>query len=106
MNTQMLKGILEGCIIHLIGLEESYGYRVVEDLNRFGFDVNEATVYPILKRLENRGLLEVEKKPSPWGPMRKYYRLSSQGEQEAGQFRQSWLKTRDMVDQILRREGQ
>jgi PadR family transcriptional regulator PadR len=104
MNAQMLKGILEGCILNLIGMEETYGYKVVEDLNQYGFEVNEATVYPILKRLEKRDLLMVTKKPSPLGPMRKYFRLSLVGEEENKRFQETWSKTKDRVDMVLKGE--
>ena len=49
-DTQLMKGILEGCFLALLRLEPSHGYRVVERLNAFGFDTVEATVYPILNR--------------------------------------------------------
>ena len=102
MNTQISKGILEGCIIQLVGNDETYGYKVVEQLNAIGMDVNEATVYPILKRLEKRGLLVVTKKPSALGPMRKYFRLSALGEEELLDFIKVWEETKLKVDLIIR----
>ncbi|MCL5072542.1 MAG: PadR family transcriptional regulator [Actinobacteria bacterium] len=52
-DTQIVKGILEGCILKITKNEEIYGYKAVEKLNTLGFEVNEATVYPILTRLQN-----------------------------------------------------
>lgn len=106
MNAQMLKGILEGCILNLISMNETYGYQVVEELNRIGFEVNEATVYPILKRLEKRDLLTVTRRPSPLGPMRKYFRLSSQGEAECKRFKEMWGETKNRVDRVLRGDSE
>ena len=69
-DTQIVKWLLEGCIPKIISKEELYGYKTVEILNEIGFDVNEATVYTILPRLKNKCGVKVEKRPSPFGPMR------------------------------------
>ncbi len=76
-DTQIVKGILEGCILKIIEQEEMYGYKTVERLNNIGFEINEATVYQILTRLQNKGLLDIDKRPSPFGPTRKYYSLKN-----------------------------
>ncbi len=106
-DTQLIKGLLEGCILGLARHDDVYGYRMVEMLGARGFDVNEATVYPILVRLENRGFLSAEMRPSAIGPARKYYRLTSQGRVYLEEFMALWLRTRDVVDRILaEREGE
>ena len=62
--TEMLKGILEGCVLELIGQKETYGYEITRRLNAIGFtDVVEGTVYTILLRLEKNGLVKNSKKP-------------------------------------------
>jgi PadR family transcriptional regulator PadR len=100
-DTQIVKGILEGCILKIISKEELYGYKTVEILNEIGFDVNEATVYPILTRLENKGDLKVEKRPSPLGPMRKYYFLTEEGRQSLDEFQDTWRRIMKMVNQVM-----
>lgn len=103
-KTQMLKGVLEGCILEIVSQEETYGYAICEELVQAGFShVNEGIVYPILIRLEKKGLLSAEKRPSPFGPKRKYYRLTEQGEEERLEFIRHWKETRGRVDQILER---
>ena len=63
--TEMLKGTLEGCVLEIIGREETYGYVITRQLNELGFtDVIEGTVYTILLRLERNGLVQVTKRPS------------------------------------------
>ena len=104
MNSQILKGILEGCIIKIVSYEETYGYKVVDELNQLGFEVNEATVYPILNRLEKRNVLIVDKRPSPLGPMRKYFSLSDLGKNELNKFVEEWDDTKKKVESILRRD--
>lgn len=100
-DTQMVKGILEGCILKIISDEELYGYKTVERLNEIGFDVNEATVYPILTRLENKGYLNVEKRPSPLGPMRKYYFLTGEGRKNLEEFQENWQRFSNIVNRIM-----
>lgn len=97
----MMKGILEGCILKIISEEELYGYKTVERLNQIGFNVNEATVYPILTRLENKGHLKVEKRPSPLGPMRKYYFVTPDGQVNLQEFQETWLRMMKMVNELM-----
>jgi PadR family transcriptional regulator, regulatory protein PadR len=100
-DTQIVKGILEGCLLKIIANEEIYGYSAVEQLNRLGFDVNEATVYPILLRLQSKGFLDIDKRPSPLGPARKYYSLTAQGKAYLGEFRKTWASISKIVNFIM-----
>jgi PadR family transcriptional regulator, regulatory protein PadR len=100
-DTQLMKGILEGCILSMAEQSEIYGYKSVEILNDHGFNVNEATVYPILTRLETKGYLIVEKRPSPLGPMRKYYLLTCAGHAYYMAFKKAWSQMSELVNRIL-----
>ncbi len=104
-DTQIFKGILEGCILRIAERGEIYGYRAVEELNRLGFDVNEATVYPILARLQTRGCLGATKRPSPLGPDRKYYSLTPDGRTELRDFMETWGRIRGLVDKVMEENG-
>jgi len=89
--TEFLKGILEGCVLEIIGREETYGYEIVKKLNALGFeDVVEGTVYTILLRLEKNKLVDIQKKPSEIGPPRKFYSLNEAGQQELAVFWSKW----------------
>lgn len=89
--TEMLKGVLEGCILEIVSREETYGYEITRRLNALGFtDVVEGTVYTILLRLEKNNLVAIEKKPSAMGPPRKFYALNSAGQQELRHFWEKW----------------
>ncbi|MDD5017526.1 MAG: helix-turn-helix transcriptional regulator [Eubacteriales bacterium] len=75
---------------------------MIERLKTFGFsDVAEATVYPILTRLENKGELRFEKKASRLGPPRKYYELTQKRKQAFSQFEQNWGLTQRIVGKVL-----
>lgn len=69
--TELLKGVLEGCVLEIISREETYGYEIVKKLNTLGFeDIVEGSVYTILLRLEKNKLVDIQKKPSEIGPPR------------------------------------
>ncbi|MFE1459554.1 PadR family transcriptional regulator [Streptomyces nigra] len=89
--TEMLKGTLEGCVLEIIGSEETYGYAITRRLNDLGFTgVIEGTVYTILLRLERNRLVQVTKRPSEVGPPRKFYALNDAGREELEKFWAKW----------------
>lgn len=89
--TEMLKGVLEGCVLEIISRGETYGYEITRRLNTLGFtDVVEGTVYTILVRLEKNKLVDTEKKPSDMGPPRKFYQLNDSGRRELVKFWEKW----------------
>ncbi|GAA0727599.1 PadR family transcriptional regulator [Clostridium malenominatum] len=101
-NTQMLKGILEGCILKIISENETYGYEICEKLMKFGFkEITEGSVYPILIRLEKKELIYSIMKPSPLGPMRKYYYVTDKGNVELYDFISSWNEIKKNVENVL-----
>ena len=103
--TEMLKGILEGCVLELISREETYGYEITRRLNALGFtDVVEGTVYTILVRLEKNALVDIEKKPSDMGPPRKFYALNEKGREELQRFWEKWNYIASKIGQ-LKQEG-
>ena len=89
--TEMLKGVLEGCVLEIISHEEIYGYEITRRLNALGFtDVVDGTVYTILVRLEKNKLVETTKKPSDMGPPRKFFTLNDAGREELRKFWDKW----------------
>lgn len=99
--TELLKGVLEGCVLEIISRGETYGYEITRRLNALGFkDVVEGTVYTILVRLEKNQLVEIEKKPSVLGPPRKFYSLNDMGRQELEQFWRKWEFVQLKINQL------
>lgn len=100
--TQILKGLLEGCILKIVRESETYGYEICEKLINYGFkDVSEGSVYPILIRLEKKKFLYSVMKKSPLGPMRKYYYLTEEGIGELESFIDSWKEIKQNIDNVL-----
>lgn len=101
-STQMLKGIIDGCILSIISEREVYGYELAERLEQFGFeDFSEGTIYPLLLRMQKENLLTSTLKKSTAGPKRKYYSLTEKGELELEQFKKRWVNLANSVNQLL-----
>ncbi len=89
--TELLKGTLEGIVLALLSGRPAYGYEITASLRERGFsDIAEGTVYALLVRVEQRGLVDVEKVPSEKGPPRKVYSLNAQGRQHLDEFWRTW----------------
>lgn len=101
-QTQLRKGTLEGCILKIISKEMTYGYEIVSKLQAFGFkEVKEGTIYPLLVRLEKKGIVRSEFKASPLGPSRKYYELTSEGKVLLEEFKEAWNEVAQIVNHVL-----
>ena len=104
-NAQLLKGVLEYCVLKLIAQEPTYGYEIVMHLKQVGFsDLSESTLYPLLLRLEQQGKVTVERRPSPKGPSRKYYIVTEEGRRALLEFRQDWSQLCQLVEKIFKEE--
>ena len=93
MNTQFRKGVIEMCILALIERKDMYGY-----------EINEGTVYPILRRLTQEEYFVTYLKESTVGPARKYYHMTEKGKGYLGSLKADWNDFSKMVNDILRGE--
>ena len=90
-TTQLRKGVLELCILNIVGCDRVYGYDIVRQLRESGaLVVSEGTIYPILGRLKRDGLVKTSLEESPEGPARKYYELTRRGEEQLTAMNTSW----------------
>ncbi|MCY7966487.1 PadR family transcriptional regulator [Bacillus haynesii] len=104
-STQMLKGILEGCLLAVISEGEIYGYEMTKVLAGYGFsDISEGSIYPILLRMQKEKWVETELKQSASGPKRKYYRLTHLGEAELQSFIGRWKALSGNVNALLEKK--
>ncbi|MGI6031304.1 MAG: PadR family transcriptional regulator [Eubacteriales bacterium] len=104
--SQMLKGTLEGCILAIIGRQETYGYEISRQLEEYGFGaIVEGTIYPLLLRLEKNGLITARYRQSEVGPKRKYYRLTQQGEMERDAFFAHYEELTRAVERLKNHTG-
>jgi PadR family transcriptional regulator PadR len=89
--TEMLKGTLEGIVLALLSVRPAYGYEITAWLREQGFSaIAEGTVYALLIRIEQRGLVDVRKVPSEKGPPRKVFSLNARGREHLDEFWTTW----------------
>jgi PadR family transcriptional regulator PadR len=86
----MRKGILEFCVLHIISRGEVYASNMLRELTAAKMIVVEGTLYPLLTRLKNAGLLEYKWVESKEGPPRKYYKLTYEGQEFLQGLTDTW----------------
>ncbi|HUN13745.1 MULTISPECIES: PadR family transcriptional regulator [unclassified Alistipes] len=90
VKAQMRKGILEYCILAILSREDSYAPKIIAELKAAKMIVVEGTLYPILTRQKNAGLLTYRWEESPQGPPRKYYTLTEKGREYLAALDEAW----------------
>lgn len=101
-DTQLMKGILEGCVLAVIAKKETYGYEILTCMEQVGFDnLGEGTLYPVLTRLDKNGYISCRKAKSPLGPIRKYYSITRSGQERLEAFKESYKKISQSTNRIL-----
>ncbi|MDR1473970.1 MAG: PadR family transcriptional regulator [Lactobacillales bacterium] len=101
-QTQLLKGVLEGCVLSIISTKESYGYELVQRLREKGFQkIIGGTIYPLLQKLERQGTIKSCTLPSSEGPNRNYFSLTETGKTQLASFKKQWRELVQKVDPIL-----
>lgn len=99
----MRKGILEYCILSIISRNEAYASDILETLKDAELLVVEGTIYPLLTRMKNEGLLSYRWQESTGGPPRKYYTLTPDGEELLAQLNQEWQSICQAINQITQK---
>ena len=99
-KSQMRKGILEFCILAFLKRGEAYPGDIIEELRGAGLGLLEGTLYPLLTRLKNAGLLSYRWEESSSGPPRKYYSLTKEGEKNYNELNESWERMSEAVNRI------
>ncbi|MBS4210342.1 PadR family transcriptional regulator [Bacillus sp. FJAT-50079] len=103
IRSQLLKGILDGCVLAVIEKESVYGYELSQKLQELGLnDVSEGTIYPVLLRLQKNGFIRGEMRPSDTGPNRKYYFLTEAGQEALATITEEWEQISGPVNKLLK----
>ena len=106
-DTQLMKGILEGCVLAVISSGETYGYEILQSLSTYGFqNLGEGTMYPVLTRLEKKEYISCRRAKSPLGPIRKYYSITEEGEEYLRNFKESYERITKCANEILNVNGE
>lgn len=99
-QSQMRKGILEFCILAVIRRGEAYPSDLITELKSAGLPIFEGTLYPLLSRLKNAGLLSYRWEESPSGPPRKYFSLTNTGAASLASLERTWKELALAVNNI------
>jgi PadR family transcriptional regulator PadR len=106
LNKQVLDGTMETILLSLLCEGQSYGYQIVEDLNARGgglLELGEGTVYPVLHRLEGRGLIAATwRRGAKTGRDRKYYRVTAAGRRKLADNRSQWAGLVELMDRVTK----
>ena len=97
VRAQMRKGVLEYCILCILSRKEAYASSILEELKTANMLVVEGTLYPLLIRQKNQGLLSYRWEESPQGPPRKYYVITEKGRAQLAEMDAAW---QEMVQSI------
>jgi PadR family transcriptional regulator, regulatory protein PadR len=100
-KAQMRKGVLELCILSILSTGDHYPTEIIEKLKDTKLVVVEGTLYPLLTRLKNMGLLSYRWEESTSGPPRKYYRLTEIGQQFLKELQMSWQELVNAVNKTI-----
>ncbi len=103
MNVQLKRGFLDVCVLAAIKNEDSYGYKIIKDLKPY-LELSESTLYTILKRLEEAGLLTVRNVEHD-GRLRKYYHITAAGIFRIREFKEEWKEMISIYQFVIREDG-
>ena len=101
VRSQMRKGVLEYCILSILDKKEAYASSILDELKAANMIVVEGTLYPLLIRQKNQGLLSYRWEESTQGPPRKYYHLTDEGRKRLQSDRKEWIEFSKAVDGII-----
>lgn len=105
-KAQMRKGVLEYCILLVLDGKPLYASDIIEALKGAKMIVVEGTLYPLLTRLKNAGLLTYQWEESTQGPPRKYYELTASGRKFLGELEVSWTELVDAVSKVKKSKSE
>jgi PadR family transcriptional regulator PadR len=100
IDIQLKKGALELCVLALLSHHDGYAYEIASRLSE-AIGMGEGTIYPLMRRLQNDGLVATYLVESPAGPPRKYYRLTEAGAASLGSQKAAWASFSQAMQQIL-----
>ncbi len=102
MDIQLKRGMLDVCVLKAIKSEDSYGYKIIKDINPY-VKISESTLYPILRRLESGGLLSVHTAEHN-GRLRKYYHITNLGLKRLEEFKTEWEEIMSIYEYVTKED--
>lgn len=103
IKSQMKKGNLEFCILLIISKEKTYSGDILKELKKANLIVVEGTIYPLLSRLKNGGLLDYSWEESKSGPPRKYFSITKDGKVFLKKIQENWLELNNSINSLIKK---
>ena len=100
IQTQLRKGVLELCVLTMLSRADAYGYEIASKLMQ-EVGMGEGTIYPLMRRMQDDGLVSTYLVEAPGGPPRKYYRLTDAGKKTLKAQREEWKSFMASVEKML-----
>ncbi len=101
-KSEIRRGVVELCLLTAVKEREGYGYEIIQRVKeQSGIELTESTVYPMLTRLANQGLLATRQEPSPQGPSRRYFRLTADGNRKYAAMLEHWKLFTESVSRMV-----
>ena len=100
VRSQMRKGVLEFCILSILNRQEAYASSIIEELKKADMIVVEGTLYPLLIRQKNQGLLNYRWEESTQGPPRKYYGITPKGREVLSEMDTAWNEIVETIQKL------
>ena len=105
MRTQLLKGLLDACVLSIIKEKEVYGYELSQKLLDSGIgNISEGTIYPVLLRLQKKNLITSEMRESDLGPKRKYYFITEEGLVALDEMTEEWNSIVEPITNLINKD--
>jgi PadR family transcriptional regulator PadR len=101
VGAQLRKGVVEYCVLGLLSREPMYGWQISEQLIARSMIASIGTLYPVLGRLREKALVLSFEETSTAGPVRKYYRLTAEGDRQLTLFREQWAPFTRSVEELV-----
>ncbi len=103
MNSQMKRGTLELCALSVVSRGDCYGYELVNRISKC-MEITDGTIYPLMKRLKESGMIDSYIVESTEGPPRKYYKITDNGMLELNKLSDEWFEFAESINQLLKGE--
>lgn len=100
VRAQMRKGVLEYCILSILSRQEAYASSLIDAMKEANMIVVEGTLYPLLIRQKNQGLLTYRWEESPQGPPRKYYMITDKGREQLVEMDAAWKEIVETIETL------
>jgi PadR family transcriptional regulator PadR len=102
IRAQMRKGLLEYCTLSILAKKEAYASSIIDELKAANMIVVEGTLYPLLIRLKNQGMLSYRWEESTQGPPRKYYEITPKGKMQLEEMKAAWNELVETIQTLTK----